>query len=470
MVDIWAIVEGAVLSFNYMILIYFAILNLFYIMLSIFAANQLFMFKVRGKSRSRNMKEMPVLPTVSILSPAYNEELTICESLKSQLNLDYPELEVIVINDGSRDGTMDVLKKEFALVETNRTPGDALETKPVRAVYKSRKHSNLFVIDKENGGKADALNTGVNFSRARLFCAIDADSLLEKTALTRLVEEYMTEPGNVIALGGIIRIANDCTIKDGKVVQARLPRKFLPAIQAVEYIRAFLCGRSGFNTLNALLIISGAFGLFHRQTVVEVGGYRHDTVGEDMELVVRMHKMMRKWNRDYKMLFIPDPVCWTQSPDDWKILRNQRNRWQRGLIESIKLNSEMLMNPKYGYVGMVAMPFFTLFEAAGPIFEMMGYTVVLVSVLMGWINVTFFFVFLLLAVVLGIILTMISLILEEVTVKKYNDPRDLFFLVLLSFAENLGYRQLITWWRLKGTIDLLKRKQNWGVMVRKKFN
>ncbi len=461
--------EGVVLFFNFIILGYFALLNLFYIFLSIMASKQLFKFKIRARSRFRNMKEVPILPSVCVLSPAYNEELTIAESLKSQLNLDYPELEVIVINDGSRDGTLEVLKKEFKLKKTKRSPGKTLNTRKVKAVYKSKKHKNLWVLDKENGGKADALNAGINFSRSRLFCAIDADSLLEKRALTRLVEEYLTESGDIIALGGIIRIANDCRIKDGEVLEAKLPRKFLPAVQAVEYIRAFLCGRSGFNEINALLIISGAFGLFHRQTVLEVGGYRTDTVGEDMELVVRMHRKMREWNRDYKIMFIPDPVCWTQAPDDWRILRNQRNRWQRGLIESLTLNKQMLMNPKYGAVGMVSMPFFTLFEAAGPLFETIGYVFVILSVLMGWINIPFFFVFLSLAVVLGIILSLTSLILEETTVKKYNNPRDLFFLVLLSIVENLGYRQLITLWRLKGTFDLIRRKKNWGQMIRKKF-
>jgi cellulose synthase/poly-beta-1,6-N-acetylglucosamine synthase-like glycosyltransferase len=462
--------EGLVLLFNIVILIYFGVLNLFYVGLSIMASHQLFKFKVRARSRFRNMKEVPILPSVSVLSPAYNEEVTIAESLKSQLNLDYPELEVIVINDGSRDGTMEVLKREFKLKKTKRSPGKPLKTQKVRGVYRSKIHGNLWVIDKENGGKADALNAGINFSRSRLFCAIDADSLLEKGALTRLVEEYLTESGNIIALGGIIRIANDCRIKNGEVLEARLPRKFLPAVQAVEYIRAFLCGRSGFNEINALLIISGAFGLFHRQTVLEVGGYRTDTVGEDMELVVRMHRKMREQNRDYKMLFIPDPVCWTQSPDDWKILRNQRNRWQRGLIESLSLNKQMMLNPRYGAVGMVSMPFFALFEAAGPLFETIGYIFVILSVLMGWINIPFFFVFLFLAVILGIILSLTSLILEETTVKKYRNPRDLFFMAILSVVENLGYRQLVTLWRLKGTVDLIRRKKKWGQMIRKKFN
>lgn len=470
MVTALEVLETFIYSFNLMILFYFTALNLFYILLSVLAAHQLFRFHIRRKSRHRRMKDVPILPKVSILSPAYNEELTITESLKSQLNLEYPELEVIVINDGSRDGTLDVLKRDFKLKKTNRSPGKGIETKEVKAVYRSKKYRNLYVLDKANGGKADALNAGVNFSRARLFCAIDADSLLEKGALTRLVEEYLAEPGNIIALGGIVRIANDCTIKEGEVLETRLPKKFLPAIQAVEYIRAFLCGRSGFNTLNALLIISGAFGLFHRQTVQDVGGYRHDTVGEDMELVVRMHRKMREWDRDYKILFIPDPVCWTQSPDEWKILKNQRNRWQRGLIESLAMNRQMMLNPRYGTCGMVAMPFFAIFEAAGPLFEVLGYIIIIISLLAGFINFPFFFVFLTLAILLGIVLSVTSLILEEVTVKKYVDPKDLVKMVMLSVIENFGYRQLITIWRLKGTYDLFMKKKKWGTMVRKKFN
>ncbi|MDG6224613.1 MAG: glycosyltransferase [Candidatus Thermoplasmatota archaeon] len=469
MASFWHYLELVLFVFNLMILFYFLCLNLYYIFLSALSTIQLINFRKRRMSRHRNVKGSPILPSVSILSPAYNEEVTIVESVNSLLKVDYPKLEIIVINDGSKDGTLDALKKGFKLKLAKRKPSGRLETKEIRDVYRSRTHTNLLVVDKENGGKADALNVGINFSRSKLVCAIDADSLLEKNALQRMVEEYLTEGKEVIALGGMIRIANGCTIKDGEVTEIRMPRKMLPALQVVEYIRAFLCGRSGFNLINALLIISGAFGLFDRRIVIEAGGYNHKTVGEDMELVVRMHRYMRKKKRPYKIIFVPDPVCWTQAPDELKILSRQRNRWQRGLIESLLMNREMAFNPRYGAAGMLSYPFFLIFEGIGPLFEVFGYFMVIVSVLMGWINIGFFLVFLFLAVVLGIILSMFALILEEISVKKYIDENDITRMIALAVVENLGFRQLITYWRLRGLIDLMKRKRSWGTMVRKKF-
>jgi cellulose synthase/poly-beta-1,6-N-acetylglucosamine synthase-like glycosyltransferase len=461
--------ELVIFSFNLLILFYFAALNLYYLFLSVLSTIQLVKFKVKRLSRFRNMHVNPTLPSVSILSPAYNEEVTIVESVNSLLKVEYPKLEIIVINDGSKDDTLGALKKGFMLTESQRKTGKQLETQEVRQVYRSTKHENLFVLDKENGGKADALNAGINFSRSDLFCGIDADSLLEKNALMRLVEDYMTEPSDVVALGGIVRIANDCEIKDGEVKKVRVPRKLLPGLQVVEYIRAFLCGRSGFNLLNALLIISGAFGLFDKAAVIEAGGYNHSTVGEDMELVVRLHKMMRAKKRGYKVIFVADPVCWTQAPDEWKVLYRQRNRWQRGLLESILMNREIVLNPKYGTVGMIAAPFFLIFEGFGPFFEVTGYVMMIVSLAMGWINLYFFMIFLMLAVVLGIILTMFALLLEEITVKKYLDIKDIGRLLLLGIIENLGYRQVVTVWRMRGLWDWLKGQKSWGKMTRKKF-
>jgi cellulose synthase/poly-beta-1,6-N-acetylglucosamine synthase-like glycosyltransferase len=467
---LWTGIQIVILGFNILILLYFAMLNLYYLTLSIMSSVQLIRFKVRRMGRFREMKNNPLLPTVSILSPAYNEEPTIVESVKSQLNVDYPKLEVIVINDGSKDKTIDELKRAFKLVESKRKTKNILETQQVTTVYRSRRHENLFVLDKENGGKADALNAGINFSKSELFCGIDADSLLEKNSLIRLVEEYMTGGENVVALGGIVRIANDCTIKDGEVLKVRVPRKIVPGLQVVEYIRAFLCGRSGFNLINALLIISGAFGLFNKDAVIEAGGYNHDTVGEDMELVVRLHKVMRQQKKPYKVSFVPDPICWTQAPDTLKVLSRQRNRWQRGLLESIFMNKEMILNPKYGPVGMIAVPFFLIFEGFGPFFEVGGYIIMIISLFAGWINLTFFLVFLFLAVIFGVILTMFALILEELTVKKYSDPSDLGRLLMLGLIENFGYRQLVTLWRVQGLWDYLNRKKKWGSMIRKKFS
>jgi cellulose synthase/poly-beta-1,6-N-acetylglucosamine synthase-like glycosyltransferase len=465
----WFYLEYVIFVFNIIILFYFAALNSYYIFLSVLATIQLLRFRKRRMSRYRDLTRNPLLPPISILAPAYNEELTIVESTRSLLRTEYPDLEVIVINDGSKDGTFLALERSFKLKKADRGPEGKLRTKDIRGVYTSKKHPKLLVLDKDNGGKADALNAGINFSRGDLFCAIDADSILERKALLRLVEDHLTERKDIVALGGMIRIANDCVIKGGEVKLVRMPRKILPALQVVEYMRAFLCGRSGFNIINALLIVSGAFGLFEKKVVLEVGGYDHRTVGEDMELVVRLHRYLRKKRRPYRIIFVPDPVCWTQAPEDLKTLYNQRNRWQRGLIQSLLMNKEMLLNPRFGAVGMLSMPFFFFFEGIGPIFEVLGYFLAIVSLLMGWMNTIFFMVFLFLAVILGVVLSMFALILEEVTVKKYIEPNDITRMMLLAVVENLGFRQLVTFWRLRGLIDLVKKKKAWGKMVRKKF-
>ncbi len=463
------IIVNILVFYSILVLLYFLILNLFYIFLFFLAADQLFYHKRLGHLRICDEKDSVLSPSIAILAPAYNEELTITDSVRTLLNVDYPELEVIVINDGSKDETLSILKDKFNLFPAPRAADEKISTKPARTVYRSAVDSRLTVIDKENGGKADALNAGINYSRSRLFCAIDADSLIEKDALTKLIRHYLGREEKVVALGGVVRIANDCRIENGEVIEARLPKKFLPAIQVMEYIRAFLCGRTGWNKLNSLLIVSGAFSLFERKSVIESGGYRTDTVGEDMELVVRLHRMMHDQKKPYKILFVPDPVCWTQAPDSLKMLAHQRNRWQRGLIETLLHHWKMIGNPKYGLAGLIGMPYFLIFEMLSPVIELSGYVVVIVAFIMGWISPTFAIMFLALAIIFGVLLSLLSLLLEEFTLKRYENPRDVAKLFILAVLENFGYRQLHCWWRFKGIYDIIRKKKSWGEMQRKAF-
>jgi len=458
-----------IIGYSIFILLYFLILNFYYLFLLFLAANELFYHKQRSQIRVYNEKDCVLLPSIAILAPAYNEELTIAESVGALLNVEYPELEVIVINDGSKDETMTVLTDKFKLFPAPRAAEAKILTKPVRATYKSTVDGRLTVIDKENGGKADALNAGIKYSRSRLFCAIDADSLIEKDGMTRLIRPYLEREAKITALGGIVRIVNDCRIENGEIIETHLPKKFLPAMQVMEYIRAFLCGRAGWSKLNSLLVISGAFGLFERKSVIEAGGYRTDTVGEDVELVVRLHRMMRDKKKPYRLLFVPDPVCWTQAPDSLKMLGRQRNRWQRGLIETLLRHWKMIGNPKYGLAGVVGMPYLLFFEMLGPVIEFTGYLVITISFILGWINITFVLVFLSLAILLGVLLSLFALLLEELTVKKYENPWDVARLFALAVLENFGYRQLHSWWRLKAFYDLIRRKKAWGAMERKAF-
>lgn len=403
---------------------------------------------------------------VSVLVPAYNEEATIAASVRSMLQLDYPEFEVIVVNDGSRDGTMEALRREFALVPFPEAYWRRLEVRPLRAIYRSTRHPNLRVIDKENGGKADALNAGVNAARYPLFCGVDADSVLERASLRRVVAPFLEDP-EVIASGGTVRVANGCEVRGGFVEKVGLPKRMLPLFQIVEYLRAFLFGRMGWSPLNAVLIISGAFGVFRKEAVVAAGGYRSDTVGEDMELVVRLHRLHRLAGKRYRIVFVPDPICWTEAPESLRVLRRQRTRWQRGLAESLTFNLRLLCHRRGGAPGWLAFPFMLLFDFFGPLIEVGGYVLLAVAFALGAVSGIAFGAFLLLAVALGVTLSASAMLLEEISFHIYKRPRELAKLAGAAVLENLGYRQLVMLWRLEGLLTWATgAKARWGDMQR----
>lgn len=324
-------------------------------------------------------------PQISIIVPAYNEMTTIASSVRSLLQLNYSEYEIIVVNDGSKDRTIDVLRQEFALIPFPEAYNHQLRTKPVRAIYHSAKHANVRVIDKENGGKADSLNAGINLSIYPLFCCIDADSILQRDSLRRVVQPFLNDH-RTIACGGTVRIANGCRVENGLLTKVGLPSNVLALFQIVEYLRAFLFGRLGWSPMNAMLIISGAFGLFHKDSVVTVGGYRSDTIGEDMELVIRLHHHFRLSGQPYRITFVPDPVCWTEAPEDLRTLKNQRIRWQRGLCDSLMDHVELCCHSKGGTVGWLAFPFMALFEWIGPAIEVFGYCLLFTGFLLGLVD------------------------------------------------------------------------------------
>ena len=363
---------------NGMVLTYFLAINLVYIVTSAKALQVIWQY--RQRLRAFNLLDPSralAAPPITVLAPAYNEELTCVESVRSLLTLDYPKREIIVINDGSKDGTVDRLITAFELVPRPRLATAEIATARVRQVYQSRAHPNLWVVDKENGGKADALNAGFNYCNTPLLCAVDADTMLERHALTRIVRPFL-EDDRTVAVGGKIRVVNDCTVRSGIVTDARLPKNFLAALQTVEYLRAFLVGRVGWAAFNASLVISGAFGLFHRASVVDAGGYGSErttgeTVGEDMELVVRMKRLFTDWGRPCKIEFVPDSVAWTEVPESYRVLGRQRDRWQRGLIESLTRHRKMMFNRRYGPTGLLAFPVFFFLEGLGPVIELSGY-------------------------------------------------------------------------------------------------
>ncbi len=457
-------------TFNYLVLFYFILLHVVYLGTSLFAFRALRAYALRLKSLDlTDLITSAWAPPITLIAPAYNEEATCVESVRSLLTLEYPEYEILVVNDGSKDATVQRLKEAFNLYEASRIPTAELPSEAVGTIYRSRRHPNLWVIDKENGGKADALNAGLNHCQTPLFCAMDADSLLEPEALIRIVRPFL-EDASTIAAGGVLRIANGCTVRQGRVVDVRLPKKLLPRLQVLEYLRAFLAGRMGWDALDATLVISGAFGIFKRDVVVSAGGYATDTVGEDMELVVRMHRYCRENDIPYRIHFVPDPVAWTECPESLAVLGRQRDRWQRGLFQSLWRHRKMLMNPKYGRAGMVAYPYFFFLEMLGPVIEFLGYFSFTVTLLSGRADWPFVIAFFCAAMVLGVALSLAAVALEELSFRRYPKMKDLLSLFTLTIIENFGYRQLSAWWRLKGTVSALRKKEGWGHMVRTGFN
>jgi cellulose synthase/poly-beta-1,6-N-acetylglucosamine synthase-like glycosyltransferase len=447
-------------------LLYFIAINGAYLMLNLVA-----LATMRRYLDEHALDQLPrpysgLEPPISILVPAYNEEVTICASLRSILQLEYPEYEVVVINDGSRDATLKVMIEEFRMVPFPQAYRQLLACKPVRGIYRSTVFPNLRLIDKENGGKADGLNAGINAARFPLFCAVDADSILQRDSLWRVVEPFLEDP-TMIASGGTVRIANGCRVEAGFLTEVGLPKKLLPMFQIIEYLRAFLFGRLGWTALNAVLVISGAFGVFRRESVIEAGGYRSDCMGEDMELVVRLHRVHRAARKPYRISFVPDPICWTEAPESLKVLKSQRIRWQRGLSESLMMNRGLLFDRHGGAAAWLAMPFMLLFEWISPVIEVVGYIFMLAGFAFGAIQLEALALFFLVALGFGMLLSVSALLLEELSFHIYPKPRQLFALLGIVVLENFGYRQLMTFYRLIGLWRWVTSSEaSWGMMTR----
>lgn len=455
-------------ALNTMVLAYFLVLNAGYLITTILAVSALRRHAKRAEATDISSVLTSGAPPITLIAPAYNEEATCVEATNALLSLVYPEYEVLMVNDGSNDGTLARLTDAFELELLPRAPGAELPTARVRGTYRSRRRPNLWVVDKENGGKADALNVGVNYCRTELFCALDADTLLERDALARVVRPFL-EDARTMAAGGIIRIVNDSRVRLGQVEQVLLPRRPLARFQVLEYLRAFLAGRVGWDVINAMLIISGAFGLFRRSLVVELGGYAVDTVGEDMELVVRIHRHCLERKIPYRVTFVPDPVAWTECPESLRALGRQRDRWQRGLMQVLWRHRVMLLRPKYGRVGMIAFPFFFFLEGWGPLIEIAGYVSFVMAVLVGSWTPVFALAFFMAAFIFGAALSVAAVGLEELSFRRYERWSDLWRLMLFGLLEPFGYRQLSTWWRVRGLISAMRGVKAWGVMERRGF-
>jgi cellulose synthase/poly-beta-1,6-N-acetylglucosamine synthase-like glycosyltransferase len=453
--------------YGYFLFTFFLVFVIIHTVLLVLAAISMKRYAARQHSSAmRRALRSPLAPPVSVLVPAYNEEAGIADSVRSLLAMDYPKMEVVVINDGSIDGTIGRLIDVFGLRPVARPTPPFLTHGKVRGVYAPRSQLRLLVIDKENGGKADCLNAGINFSSYPLVCSVDADSILEQDALAKIALPFVEDPRRTVASGGMVRVANGCRIERGRVAHAALPRSRLAMFQVIEYMRAFFVTRNGWTALNGLLIISGAFGLFRREALITAGGYRTDTVGEDVEVVVRLHHTCCQRHEKYRIVYVPDPVCWTEAPERNIYIRRQRRRWHRACIEVLGFHWQMQLNPRYHASGLLALPSMLIFEILGPVVEISGYVITTAALVLGTMSASTYLLFLALAVLYGLVLTLGAAVLEDATANRHPSWSDLRRILLYAFAENLGYRQLMHLWRIEGFWQFI-RKSGWGAMERK---
>lgn len=433
----------------WLILAYFVLLNCSYLLL-----NLLSLMILRRRVEEQVLDSLPQVYSgveipISILVPSYNEAASICRAVHSLLQLDYSEFEIIVISDGSDDNTLECLRNEFGLLPFPEAYRVRLPSQALREVYRSTRFPCLRVIDKAHGGKSDALNAGINAARYPLYCCVNVNAILQRNSLQRIVKPFLDDI-TVVAAGATVRVADNCEVDQGFLSRVNLPGNMLALFQVVEYLRAYLFGRLGWSSLNGMLIISGTFALFHKETVVQAGGYRVDSAAGDMDLVVRLHRLLREQRKRYRVTFVPEPVCWVQAPANLRALRRQRVFWQRGLLDSLTANRSLLFSRHGGVPGWLAFPFVLLFECVGPVLELFGYGWMLYAFAFGWISGQVLAAFLFVAIGLGMLLSASGLLLEEMSFHLYPKKRHLIWLTLAVVAENLGYRQINTVWRVLG--------------------
>jgi len=396
------------------------------------------------------------VPPISLIVPAYNKKDDIVESIKLMLNLNYLNYEIVVVNDGSTDGTLDTVINAFSLHKTTYPIREQLATKKIQGVYYNPDIPRLRLVDKENGGKSDTLNAGINFSRFPYFVSIDPDSRLAANALVHIGMAFMHNKYTV-SVGGIIRISNDYGIDDGK--GGSLSENIWVRFQMLEYFRSFLVARIGWNSINSMLIVNNSFGAFQKSVVIQVGGYSPGVAGQDMDLVIKLHQYMRKKKYKYRVSFLPYPIWWTVVPDNLASLFRQRRRWQSGLLDTFGRHPEMLLKPRYGIPGMLAMPYHFLAEVVTPCIELLGYIAIPLAWNFGFLSLESMVLFFTASLGFGMITSLGALVVEDFTHPKFLTMKDSLRLSFLSIVENLFYRQLTLVFRLASMLLYRKYKQ-----------
>jgi cellulose synthase/poly-beta-1,6-N-acetylglucosamine synthase-like glycosyltransferase len=421
----------------------------------------------RGQGPARRRPEALVRrPSVSLVTPAYNEETLIVQSVTAFLASDYEPLEVVVVDDGSRDETFARLDEAFDLVSLPLRGRTALPTAPIRSVHISRTEPRLRVVHKDNGGRSDAINAGVSIALGELVVVVDADSLLEPEAITQAVVPFEVRPDSCMAVGGAIRVANGSRIVGGRVVTPGVSMRGIGATQVLEYLRGFYATRIAWSEMNGLLIVSGAFGVFRRDLLVALGGFSKATLGEDMEMTMRIHHTLRPNMKDAHVIFAPAAVCWTEAPGTMGGLRTQRVRWHAGLLDNLRMHRRMFGRPRFGAAGTFAMPYLVLFEAIEPLVEVLGFAIVITLLIYNAVNWTYAVAFFLVAVVSGEVLSATALLIEEIGFRRYH-AKDLARLTAWGLVEALWFRPVLAWWRVKATFfALIGRRPGWGTIPR----
>jgi cellulose synthase/poly-beta-1,6-N-acetylglucosamine synthase-like glycosyltransferase len=460
----------ALVAFSLLITAYFVLWNVSQIAMSPFAAVTLWRHRQRYTRRARGLvKGVFVQPLVSIVVPAYNEQLTIVDSIHALLALDYRPRELVIVNDGSTDGTLALLQQTFQLVPAPLAFVQPLRSEPVCGIYRSVSEPDLVVVDKVNGRcKADAANAGINAASGALILNVDADTVLEPDAVSRAVMPFLEDP-RTVATGAGVGIANGCRIEGGRVVEIALGRSWFARFQVVEYMRSFLLFRLACASQNAVVIISGAFGLFRRDALIAIGGYDQTAVGEDMDLTIRLQRHFRARREPIRIAFDANPLCWTQAPEDWRSLRSQRYRWRRGLLQSLWRYRGMIGNPRFGAVGLGSLPYMAFFEGLGPLLEGGGLLVSIGAAALGYLNWKYCGMMIAVSVLFGAAVTLLAVLLSDATSRQYLQGRDLARLVAVAILESFGYRQLNALWGCVGTVQALTGKGGWGSMKRQAF-
>jgi cellulose synthase/poly-beta-1,6-N-acetylglucosamine synthase-like glycosyltransferase len=464
------VLAQSIIGFGVFVICFYLVINGYYLVIHSLALLEL-RDNVRESRWNPPFREFasPFYPGIGVVVPAYNEAETIVESIQSALSINYPELEIVVVNDGSTDETLQRLVDEYNLEALDAEIPVDVPSETIHDVYRSTTHEELLVVDKDNGGKSDALNAGLWLTEMPLFCAVDSDTLIDRDALLQLVRPFLEKPATAVASGGVIRVANDCDVENGIIQSVNLPKTSLPGLQVMEYLRAFYSGRLGLNRLNGLILISGAFGLFRTETIREIGGYRQDTITEDFDIVVRLHRYLTDENREYTVDFVPEPVAWTEVPDSRRVLGRQRRRWYRGMVETVVTNRGMLFNRKYGRIGTIILPLFVAAEVFGRLIEGTGYIVLPLAWYAGILDVEFILIFFLLTTGFGVFLSWFGIFSEVWSYNRYDSPWQVLRLLWYGVLENFGYRQwkvLVAW---QGLIEYLKGVESWGAMERTGF-